>query len=334
MSAPVVIQHSSGTVEVGDPVNSKRRLTVRMSSPAEFSPMTVCETAYGDDLIRLILSVKGAAWLCSEIERDENAASVQRYLEPELAAYFNLAELAGKRVLDFGCGAGASTMLLSRLLPRSEIVGVELMGDLLDVARGRLSHYGYTNVSLRQSPDGGALPADLGTFDLVVMSAVYEHLLPAERQTIVAQLWRSLRPGGCLFLNQTPNLRFPIELHTTGLPLINYLPDAWTLMFARRFSRRVAPGESWESLLRRGIRGGSVTEITKATGDPSAIRLAPQFGGVHDRVDLWFQSTNMARLRMVKRVARRALKAIEAATGAAIVPDLSLAFRKSTKAGD
>jgi hypothetical protein len=41
----------------------------------------------------------------------------------------------------------------------------------------------------------------------------------------MAELWRQLRLGGILFLNQTPHRYYPLEHHTTGLPLLNYLPE-------------------------------------------------------------------------------------------------------------
>lgn len=325
---PLVIPHTDGVVEVEALADGRRRVTARLVSPEIYSPKTHCETHYGVDLIAKIVKVKGAAWVCGEIERDENAGAVQKYLETELQAYFQLAEFSGKRVLDFGCGAGASTMLLARMLPASDIVGVDLMSDLLGIAEARLQHYGYERVSLRQSPHGLALPDGLGQFDLVIMSAVYEHLLPVERRAVTAALWQLIRPGGYLFLNQTPNVRFPIELHTTMLPLINYLPDVLTHWIAQRCSDRVARNESWESLLRRGIRGASVAEIRRFLGDDRADLLSPRYCGMRDRVDLWMATSNPSRMRFVKRVAKRVLKLVNAVTGVAVVPDLSLAFHK------
>jgi hypothetical protein len=78
---------------------------------------------------------------------------------------------------------------------------------------------------------------------------------------ILQQLWEHLKPGGILFINQTPDIKFPTETHTTGLPLINYLPDRLAHTVIRRLSRRVDPGWDWNSLLRAGIRGSTVGEI-------------------------------------------------------------------------
>jgi hypothetical protein len=96
---------------------------------------------------------------------------------------------------------------------------------------------------------------------MVVLSAVWEHLLPSERPEVLKQIWSLLRPGGFFFLNQTPHRFTPVETHTTGLPLINYLPDRLALSFARKFSKRVDRHETWDALLRKGIRRGTENEV-------------------------------------------------------------------------
>ena len=105
------------------------------------------------------------------------------------------------------------------------------------------------------------MPDGIGNFDFVILSAVYEHLLPTERNMIVPLIYSLIKPEGILFSNQTPFRYFFIETHTTSLPFINYLPDRLTHFIARSFCNRVNKNETWETLLRRGIRGGTVKEI-------------------------------------------------------------------------
>ena len=324
------LKHRDGSVLLSELEDGRKRLEVRLNDPAVFSPRLKCETSYPSNLIKLILDVKEPAWLCDEIARDEDPDYVLKHLENEMQAYFGDEQFAGKRILDFGCGSGASTMLLARMFPASEVVGVELDRDLVSVAEGRLEHYKFKNVRLLRSPSGTELPAELGAFDLIVLSAVYEHLLPAERNVIMPQLWQHLTDRGILFLDQTPHRFFPLELHTTSLPLINYLPDKLTLRAARKFSRRVDEKETWESLLRAGIRGATVREIKRKlnTSGSRPVLLEPTKNGLRDRVDLWFLTTNPDNLKTLKQSARVLLKAINALTGIAIVPELTLAFRK------
>ena len=109
--------------------------------------------------------------------------TVQRDLQNDLTAYFTPADFAGKKILDFGCGSGASSMILARMFPQAQIVGIELEEKLLRIARARLEFYQYPNIEFVLSPSGNKLPAEIGEFEFVIMSAVYEHLLPIERKT-------------------------------------------------------------------------------------------------------------------------------------------------------
>ncbi|HLA95561.1 MAG TPA: methyltransferase [Pyrinomonadaceae bacterium] len=321
------LKHPDGEVSISDVGNGRVKIEVHPNSETMFVPIRSCETSYPIDLIEKILQVKGVAWLCDEIDRDEDPNYVERLLLNDINAYFSTNYFAGKRILDFGCGSGASTAILARTFPESEIVGIELLDDLLEIARARQKHYGFENVTFLRSPEGSKLPDDIGDFDIAIMSAVYEHLLPAERKTILPSLWDLILPNGILFLNQTPNRLFPFELHTTMLPLINYLPDGLTHAVTRKFSKRIDPEDSWESLLRQGIRGATVREIISNLPNNAKL-LEPSQKGLSDRIDLWFLNTNPNQKRTLKLVARSVMKGLKAVTGISVVSDLSLAIRK------
>ena len=61
----------------------------------------------------------------------------------------------------------------------------------------------------------------------MMLSAVFEHVLPEERDPVLDMLWSVLRPGGVMVVDQTPHRWFPQESHTTALPFLNYLPGRW-----------------------------------------------------------------------------------------------------------
>ncbi len=276
------------------------------------------------------------AWVCDEISRDQDPESIQRFFENDFLPYFGPADFEGKRILDFGCGSGSSTLVLARMFPRSEIVGVELSPEHLRIAAERLRFHGYGNVRFVQSPGGTTLPDDLGRFDFIVMSAVFEHLLPDERHAVMPQLWAHLRIGGCLLLNQTPHRFFPFESHTTGLPLINYLPDRLAHFVARRFSRRRLGMESWESLLRQGIRGATEREILESLGeapsDSLPALLAPRGPRYRDRVDVWYGALG-PRHQVLKAACRGLLRVVERRLGTTWIVNLSLAIGKGAMEG-
>ncbi len=325
------LNQPDASIDVEELPGGVRRITVHPRKADLFVPRASCETHYSPELIEHILRVKGAAYLCDEIGRDEDPAYVQRDLEMDLRAYFDESDFTGKRILDFGCGSGASTMVLARMFPQTEIVGVELFDELLSVARARARFYHLSNVKLLLSPSGEELPPDVGEFDFVIMSAVYEHLLPNERRTVLPRVWATLKQGGYLFLNLTPYRHFPIEHHTTGLPLLNYLPPRIALSAARKFSNRIDKTEPWEMLLRRGIRGGTEYEILRILRDGSkqqAILLEPTKQGLRDRIDLWHAALSADRLRPVKQAIKTGLKGLKLFTGLTLVPNLSLVIQK------
>ncbi len=321
----ITLQHREGDVSIEELPDGRRRIHVTPAS-GQFVHETDWTTNYPLELIKLIFEINGAAGLCFEIMRDEDPNFVQKFLKNDLFAYFAPEDFENKTILEFGCGGGASTHILARMFPKSEITGVELVESALTVARARAASFDLKNVSFLQSPSGDALPENLETYDFVILSAVYEHLLPAERRKILPELWEKVRMGGFLFINQTPNILFPFELHTTMLPLINYVPDSLALKITRRFSKRTPPTDTWEQLLRKGIRGATEREILGHL--KNAEMLEPDKDGLRDRIDLYYRNTNSARLKSIKTLARFFIKGLKSVSGLTIVPDLSLAFRK------
>jgi len=293
----------------------------------EASPSLAIETTYPPELIASVLDVKGPAWLCDEIRRDEDPTYVSHFLAESILSYVAPESMSG-RLLELGSGGGASSLNLRRLLPELEIVGVELLADHVGLARNRAAFHGMDGLEFIHNPDGSQLPDGLGEFDFVILSAVFEHLLPDERRALMPQVWRHLKRGGILFINQLPHRFSPLETHTTGLPLINYLPDGLAHRASRRFSAWVDPNQSWEGLLRAGIRGGSVREILRDIGPDDAEVLEPTLRGKSDRIDLWFALSGGSRWPLAKRFARSAMKGLKRATGITFVPELSLAIRK------
>jgi 2-polyprenyl-3-methyl-5-hydroxy-6-metoxy-1,4-benzoquinol methylase len=292
------------------------------------------ETAYPTSLIRLILEAKGPSYLCDEIAREEDPLYVPLNLELSLFSYIEEGFFGtGTRLLDFGCGTGASGVFLGRSFPEAEIVGVELIAESLEIAEARREFYGLDNLRFEVSPSGESLPENLGLFDGILMSAVFEHLLPQERKILMPVLWDALKPGGILFINETPNRFFPIELHTSGLPMLNYLPKSVAMAYARRFSSRVDVDASWDLMLREGIRGGSVGEILACLPDVPGVE--PKLIPVHrhgrkDDIDLWHDASvrktgDSRKKRTFKLFAKTARKL----SGFTFAPEIVMAVRKS-----
>jgi len=310
-----IIADKKGKVTITEKGERTKLLEIE-SSDKHFAPIKSCETDYPLSLIELIFQIKESSYLCDEICRENNPDYVQRDLEQDLTAYFTKKDFSGKRILDFGCGSGASTMILSRMFSDAEIVGIELEEKLLSIARARLEYYKYPNIKFYKSPSGVELPADIGKFDFVIMSAVYEHLLPEERETVVPQVWSVIKQDGYLFLNMTPHRWFPPKL---ALPV------------SRKFSARIDSTEPWETLLRRGIRGGTENEILKILEKNfknKPVLLEPCQKNLKDRIDLWHSHLNQKNRPAIKRLLKSLLKIIRSVSGVTLVPNLSLVVKK------
>jgi 2-polyprenyl-3-methyl-5-hydroxy-6-metoxy-1,4-benzoquinol methylase len=318
-----------GSVEIAPQPDGLNRIVVYPTDPKSGPIIQSVETTYPVDLIEAIAAAKGI-YVCDEIARDHSPDYVQADIRFGILSYFPKTAFVDRRLLDFGCGAGASSVILAKMFPDTEIVGVDLEDKFLEIARRRSEFYGQDSIEFRLSPDPNSLPDGIGLFDFVNMTGVFEHLLPGERPLIMGLLWAALKPGGVIFLYQTPHRYYPVETHTTGgLPMINYMPDALAGAYARQFSQRELAGDSWEVLLRKGLRGGSVREIRKilCQTESPPIFLKPDGPGIRDTIDVWYASTSSHR-SLGKRIAYVGSKVIRYVTGMEVAPYLSLAIEK------
>lgn len=97
-----------------------------------------------------------------------------------------------ERALDVGTGAGTLALALAPLV--REVVGVDIVTELLDRARGQAPE----NVTFVEG-DATSLPFDAGSFDLTCTRRTLHHIAYPERA--VAELARVTRPGGRVFVD-------------------------------------------------------------------------------------------------------------------------------------
>jgi SAM-dependent methyltransferase len=102
----------------------------------------------------------------------------------------------GERVLDVGCGNGATTIAAAqRVGEAGTVVGVDLSAPMLGLARRRAGEAGYGNVEFLEA-DAQVQAFEDGAFDAVVSR--FGAMFFEDPQAAFANMCRALRPGGRL----------------------------------------------------------------------------------------------------------------------------------------
>lgn len=99
------------------------------------------------------------------------------------------------RVCDAGCGCGAYTLRLA--VNGFEVSGFDVSSQAVDIARRLLKEaHAYAELRTASVLDTGY--GD-GQFDAVICRDVLDHMPKAEAAQGIRELYRIIRPGGCVF---------------------------------------------------------------------------------------------------------------------------------------
>ncbi len=145
------------------------------------------------------------------------------------------------RILDAGCGSGATVLRLAGLFPEAELVGIDLSELLLTVAREETAGTGNEPRIRFEKADVQAIPSGDDAFD-VIISANMAHLVD-DAVAMMNELERVLAPGGFLLV---------VDLRRSWLGLVEReIRSAFTMpevhdLLARS---RVRPGDIHSGLL-------------------------------------------------------------------------------------
>ncbi len=103
--------------------------------------------------------------------------------------------LPGLRVLDCGCGPGGITQGIAARIAPGMVVGVDMDGSQIALARERAAMAGIGNVEFHQA-SAYELPFADDSFDAVFSHALFEHL--GDKHAAARECLRVLRPGGTI----------------------------------------------------------------------------------------------------------------------------------------
>lgn len=120
--------------------------------------------------------------------------------QTELALHLTgLAPSAPLAVADIGCGTGAATLALARLLPRAHITAVDFLPPFLATLRQRADAAGFTARIAAREASMDALPFEDGQFDLLWSEGAIYNM---DFENGVKSWRRFLKPGGVLAVSE------------------------------------------------------------------------------------------------------------------------------------
>jgi arsenite methyltransferase len=102
----------------------------------------------------------------------------------------------GEKVVDVGSGAGFDSFIVAgQVGPGGRVIGVDMTAEMLAKSRQTAALLGLAQVEFREGL-AEALPVRDGWADVVISNGVIN--LCADKQAVLAEIWRVLRPGGRL----------------------------------------------------------------------------------------------------------------------------------------
>lgn len=102
------------------------------------------------------------------------------------------------RVLDLGCGTGAHAMLIKHDHPETHVDGVDDDPEALQLAKARAAKQSVP-IAFRRG-NAMQLPFEDEVIDHAFSSLMFHHLARADKRRALSEVFRVLRPGGCLHL--------------------------------------------------------------------------------------------------------------------------------------
>jgi 2-polyprenyl-3-methyl-5-hydroxy-6-metoxy-1,4-benzoquinol methylase len=238
------------------------------------------ETNYSERVVRMLIERKGVRRAPPYF--DYKRTRGDHFLAP-LFRWLRAGRHERLRVLEVGCSFGHITEWLADQPEVAEIRTFDTDAEFVEIVRAKREELALPSLAeIRRltNEETCALPWSAATFDLVLALGVVEHLPARTRRAQVDEYYRVLTPGGHIAILDTPNRWFPLETHSVGLPVVQWLPPQLAWRYARlgrpakfngvAYAEFVADGTGWRNATYREClptwRDGGVEDVTEAAG--------------------------------------------------------------------
>jgi len=237
-------------------------------------------TGYSERVVRMLIERKGPRRAVLYFPFKETRG--RHFLGP-LFDYLRSVGASGLRVLEVGCSFGHITERLAEEPAVGELYAFDTDPAFVEIARAKVEELDLRivrDVAHLGNDETCRLPYADARFDLVLAIGVVEHLPTRTRRAQVDEYYRVLAHGGHIAILDTPNRLFPLETHSVGLPLVQWLPPPLAYRYARLgrprrfrdvgYEEFTADGTGWrnaslaECLPSRGRR--EIVDVTEAAG--------------------------------------------------------------------
>jgi ubiquinone/menaquinone biosynthesis C-methylase UbiE len=191
--------------------------------------------------------------------------------------------LAGKTVLEYGCGTGSVACAFAERSGRH--IGYDIDDEGLEEADGYVRRRGLTNVALHSTNATDIFDEvrqHAGQIDVFLLYAVLEHLTVGERLAALRLARDVVRPEGVIAVIETPNRLIDFDFHTSQLPFFDQLPDELALAYAEHSPRPWFRDEMLAA--RQGDADGGALALARWGRGMSFHEFEIVFGALRERV--------------------------------------------------
>jgi SAM-dependent methyltransferase len=287
-------------------------------------------TRYSARIVRMLVERKGAHR--ASLYFDFKDTRGPHFLGP-LFRYLRARGARGLRVLEIGCSFGHMTEYVAEQPEVAALSTFDTDEAFVEMTRVKVEELGLKRVrEVLHLDQAGTrtLPWPDGAFDLVLAVGVVEHLPVRHRRAQVDEHYRVLARGGHIAILDTPNRWFPLETHSVGLPLVQWLPAplAWRYARLARPGRYRAVGVDEFDADGTGWRNASLADCLPSPGTAGVTDVTEQAGYGFT----FFRDTARSRTRRVALPAFTAAAATLRALGrppSLALPYLNLLFQKT-----